>query len=169
MFTVYNSPIMSGSLYLHQGNLTNKSVRYVESLRVNGWRSDYLESLKADLLRFESASIVDEYDEALEVMVHEHPDVVSDFLRQLNRHVKALARAERYEELHDKARTKSKDSIAANVILSQVHKRSMDLSAVKNPSVKLDKLAAMSQEDLQREVSEVQKRLMIDVRASTST
>lgn len=158
---------MSGSLYLHTGVLTPRSIRYVEALRVNGWRPDYLDMLKGDLLRFESASIVDEFDDALEVMCHEHPDVVIEFLRKLNKHIKALARAERYEELHDKARTKSKDSIAANVILSQAHKRPMDLSAVKNSSVKLDKLAAMSKEDLQREVSAVQERLQGDVSAST--
>lgn len=164
----YNSYIMSGSLYLHTGMLTIKSVQFVDALRQNGWRSDYLDMLKGDLVRFESASIVDDYDDAAEVLVHDHPAAIIEFLKSLNRHIKALARAERYEELHNKARTNSKDSIAANVILSQTSKKSMDLSSIKKSNVRLDKLAAMSKEDLEREVSEVQKRLTIDVRTSTA-
>lgn len=160
----YNSCTMSGSLYLHVGVLTPKSLRYVDALRQHGWAPEYVDLLQGDLLRFESASILDEYDDARDIMIHDHPVGHDDFLRSLNRHIKALARAERYEELQNKARTNSKDSIAANVILNGAGRGGgANLHAIKNKGVRLEELRAMSDDDLKRELSAVAQRVNADV------
>lgn len=146
-------------VYRVPGFLSTRSLNYLEGLRKNGWPEDQIDHLKTDLVRFESASVMDDIEEAKLCFIFDHHPTHESYFQKLNAHIKALTRAQRYEELQRKAQTNSKDSIAANLLLARAEGRDVDLSALKMKHVKPEKLQAMSDDDLKREISAAASRL----------
>ena len=107
-------------LYRVPGFLSPRSVQYLDNLLMAGWREDQFARFKEDLPRFESASIKMPYEEALESMVNVPDEAHGPFLQGLNSHIRAVARAERLEELQRKAKTNDKESMAAQTMLNAI-------------------------------------------------
>lgn len=140
-------------VYRVPGYLSAKSTSYLEALAQAGWGHEVIDRLKLDLPRFESASILDDYETAMLVCSFEHHEAHIPFFKQLNTYIKALSRAARYEELQRKAANKDKDSIEAQRILFEIENRIVDKKS------KSTNLSTLSDEDLQREIESITKRI----------
>lgn len=75
--------------------------------------------LSKNLIRFESASILGSFEDALQATITDIDKGHYPFLQILYKHIRALALAERGEELLRKASTPDKESIAANALLAR--------------------------------------------------
>ena len=109
---------MSTPCYRTPGYPCARSLWYINQLELMGWPQDWISLFAAEIPRFESASLLSDFEEALEAFSISSDEEHHLFLRGLNKHIKELARAERNEELQRKAVTSDKDSIAAHAILS---------------------------------------------------
>lgn len=163
---------MNSVIYRVPGYPSTKSLLYLEALEANGWPDEVIARLREDLPRFESASIRDDFEQAMEVFVLQpHKDHLP-FLQELNRYIKAITRATRNEELQRKATTGDKDSIAANTLLAISNNEpstgyDLDLNVtVKNRRVK--DLSDMTEADLKRELEATEKRLGVTPDAAKS-
>lgn len=150
---------MPAVVYRSPGNLSEKSLRYLSALEKNGWPTYIVQELAFDLLRFESVSLQDDTESAMLACVSDDIDKHRSFLEKLNQFIKAISKAERYEELHNKATHPGKDSIAANVLLGRASNKNLSLDALKSSRVKLEKLEGMTDDDIKRELAATSERL----------
>ena len=136
-----------------------KSLAYLTDMKVRGWPACAIESLKADLPRFESASIRHGFEVALKNCVNFVDPLHYPFLQNLNEHVQITIESEISEELRRKATTNDKDSIAASTILLRLNEPQVALSQETGSNYRVKELREMTDEELDREIKNTEERL----------
>lgn len=150
--------IMPIPQYRISGYPSGRSLNYLKALTAAGWPPHIVEDLKLDIPRFESASVLYDFESSLKACTLNIDKVHHPFLQDLNEHIKMSSRAEINEELRRKATCNDKDSIAASALLSGMSDKR--ISSLKGGnSVQVNNPQSMTMEDLEKEIKAAEKRL----------